>query len=153
MDQTTPNVLQDFEHEINLEPVSTGSRFVNYLIDVIVFYAIAFGVGLVIGAVMYSSDTDFDPDTMTSSMGLQYLISFVLFLAYYTFFETVTKGRTVGKMVTGSVAVKEDGSQLTAKDAFLRSLCRLIPFEPFSALFGRPWHDSITKTMVVKKQK
>jgi hypothetical protein len=40
---------------------------------------------------------------------------------------------------------------LTFKDALLRSLCRLIPFEVFSG-FGVPWHDSLTNTMVVKKR-
>jgi hypothetical protein len=36
----------------------------------------------------------------------------------------------------------------------LRSLCRLIPFEPFSFLGSdaRGWHDSITKTRVVRKK-
>jgi uncharacterized RDD family membrane protein YckC len=59
-------------------------------------------------------------------------------------------GRTLGKLITGSKAVREDGTSLTWKDACLRSLSRMVPFEPFSALGGAPWHDRWTKTTVVR---
>jgi hypothetical protein len=51
-------------------------------------------------------------------------------------------------MITGTKAVNHDGSNISAKTAFLRTLCRLVPFEPFSA-FGIPWHDSWTHTHVI----
>jgi uncharacterized RDD family membrane protein YckC len=61
------------------------------------------------------------------------------------------RGQTLGKLFTGTRAIRTDGEELTFKDALLRSLCRLIPFEVFSG-FGVPWHDSLTITMVVKKR-
>jgi len=88
--------------------------------------------------------------TMPSVMP-NFLISFIVIISYYTVLEGATKGRTLGKFVTGTVAVKQDGSAITWKDAFLRSLCRLVPFEPFSALGRMPWHDKWTKTIVIKK--
>ena len=36
------------------------------------------------------------------------------------------------------------------EDAFMRSLCRLIPFDPLSAFAGHPWHDELSKTKVIK---
>jgi uncharacterized RDD family membrane protein YckC len=62
-----------------------------------------------------------------------------------------TKGRTLGKLITGTAAVKDDGTALTFKDVLLRSVCRLIPFEPISILFGGFWHDTLAHTMVIKK--
>ncbi len=47
----------------------------------------------------------------------------------YTLLEGAAKGKTLGKLITGTRALKIDGSNLTWKDAFLRSLCRIVPFE------------------------
>ena len=154
MEQTNPDLLQEFENVADLTPVSPGLRFVNYLIDVIAFYALSFVFATLFfvgaaGAGAYDSAYDREPDGQLVFTFLYLLIV----LAYYTLFEYFAKGRTLGKMATGTVAVREDGSNLTLKDAFLRSLCRLIPFEPFSAFGSRPWHDSITKTLVIKKPK
>jgi hypothetical protein len=44
---TTPDLLQEFEDAVDLVPVSPGLRFVNYLIDLIAFYAVSFIVGMI----------------------------------------------------------------------------------------------------------
>lgn len=154
MDQTNPDLLKELEQEIYLEPASQGARFANYIIDLIFFYAFMFALGALLGVILYSQDAtmEYESDSFSDSV-LEYLIAVLLIVIYYTLLEGLTKGRTIGKMITGTVAVKEDGSPLTVKEAFLRSLCRIIPFEPFSGLGARPWHDSITKTFVVKKSK
>jgi uncharacterized RDD family membrane protein YckC len=151
MEQTTPDMLHEFEEQVNLEPVTAGIRFVNYIIDVIAFYALIFGASLLYFTALYNQTGSLDEDEVGD--GMSYLIALVVIVGYYTVLEGATKGRTLGKLATGTVVVKEDGSPITFKDAFLRSLSRLVPFEPFSALGGRPWHDSWTNTMVVKKTK
>ncbi|MBS1653790.1 MAG: RDD family protein [Bacteroidetes bacterium] len=80
---------------------------------------------------------------------LGYIIMIFNYIVYYTFCEKVFKGHTLGKLITGTRAIREDGEELTFKDAILRTLSRLVPFEPFTG-FGTPWHDSWTKTRVVK---
>jgi uncharacterized RDD family membrane protein YckC len=150
MEQTNPDYLQDIEKDLYLEPVSAGLRFANYLIDVVAFYIIAAIVGGIWGVSMAARGASSVEDAQ-GSVGMLYLVSFALFIAYYTVFEGATNGRTLGKLVTKTVVVKANGGPITFKDAFLRTLCRFIPFEPFSAFGGRPWHDTITKTMVVKK--
>ena len=67
-------------------------------------------------------------------------------------FEKLFKGYTVGKLITGTRAIREDGKELTFKNAILRSLSRMVPFEPFSAFGGSPWHDRWTKTRVIKSR-
>ena len=78
------------------------------------------------------------------------MIIIVNYLVYYTLCEKLFRGQTLGKLITGTKSLRTDGEELTFKDALLRSLCRLVPFEVFSG-FGVPWHDSWTNTMVVKK--
>ena len=159
MNQATneTNLLQDVEQQIYLEPASKGSRFANYLIDVIVFYVFIFLFGIIYGIMLVSSGEQVDDSVLTQETGnavmIQYLVAIIIIVGYYTIMEGATKGRTIGKFITGTQVVKEDGSQITWKDAFLRSLSRLVPFEPFSALGTTPWHDSWTNTTVIKKPK
>ncbi len=154
MDQTNPNLLQEFETTVNLVPVSPGLRFVNYLIDVIALYAISFLAGMLfaIGAYNAGAYDNLEPSEDGGGLQLLLLLSWILIVfGYYTLFEYFAKGRTLGKMATGTVVVREDGSAPTFKDAFMRTLCRFIPFEVFSAFGYRPWHDSLTHTLVIKK--
>ncbi len=156
MDQQTPDLLQEFENTVDLVPVSPGLRFVNYLIDLIAFYAVSFIVGMLWAAAIATGTYNYNDEIATNPgyMQLYLMLGWILIIVvYYTLFEFFAKGRTLGKMATGTVAVREDGSNLTFKDAFLRTLCRLIPFEPFSAFGYRPWHDSLTRTMVIKRRK
>jgi hypothetical protein len=52
---------------------------------------------------------------------------------------------------TQAGADKRFGNYLIDRIAFLRSLSRLVPFEPFSALKkpSYPWHDRWTRTLVI----
>ena len=156
MSETNPDLLQEFENVVDLKPVSPGLRFVNYLIDIIAFYAIASVVGILFAVAAVGAATYEDDNTIDSGGTLQLVLLFAwlaIIFGYYTLFEYFAKGRTLGKMATGTVAVREDGSNLTFKDAFLRTLCRFIPFEFISAFGYRPWHDSLTKTLVIKRIK
>jgi uncharacterized RDD family membrane protein YckC len=136
------DLLTDVEKEINLVPVSAGIRFADYLIDMVIFYILFVAVLLLLRSFISDSDGI-----------LLYIISYTLFVAYYTLIEGATNGRSVGKLITGSKAVKEDGTAITWNDALLRSLTRIVPFEPFSAFGSNPWHDRWTHTKVVKNDR
>lgn len=136
-----PDLLGEIHEELNYEAVSTGTRFVNYLIDLVVYYILSFTSAYIFAAVL-------PLDNQVLALGFSY----VVYLFYFTFMEGATGGRTVGKIITGSKAVKEDGDTFTWNDALMRSLSRMVPFEPFSALDGHPWHDRWTKTKVVKSK-
>jgi uncharacterized RDD family membrane protein YckC len=80
-----------------------------------------------------------------------YSIAMLNHLIYYSICEKAFKGYTLGKLITGTRAIRDDGEELTFKDAFLRSLSRLVPFEALSIWFGSGlWHDTWTKTKVIK---
>lgn len=155
--EETQNFLQDVEQELNLEPASKGARFANYIIDILAFYALAFVIGLIYGAVLLSGatsmdGTELDEGNVGTATLMIYVITFAVLIAYYTIMEATTNGRTIGKFVTGTQALQKDGSRITWQKALVRSLVRLVPFEPLVALFSEPWHDSWTNTVVVKKR-
>lgn len=144
MEQT--NLLNEFS-EPTFEYASAGQRFVNYLIDLIIFYVLMFIVGIFIGVAAVAGLTSIESVAVTI---LTYIFAIAFFLLYYTLLEG-SKGKTLGKLVSKTKVVTEDGSPMTYSKAFLRSLSRLVPFEPLSVFFGlKMWHDQWTNTMVIK---
>ncbi len=79
-----------------------------------------------------------------------YLVNIIVYITYICLSEKLGHGRSLGKLVTHTVAIQKNGAPLRWRDALTRSLCRVIPFEIFSALAGYPWHDKWTNTRVVK---
>ncbi|WP_299821699.1 RDD family protein [uncultured Pontibacter sp.] len=139
--ETNDPFLFDDEAE-PLYEVSKTRRFLNYLIDVVAFYALA----LIIGVVLGLTGMQFILEAINETV-LGIIIIFVYFWGMESIF-----GQTIGKMFTGSIVVTEDGEEVTTMHAFKRTLCRLIPFEPLSFLGSGPgWHDTISKTRVVRK--
>lgn len=147
---------QPFEQEQEYQLASKGKRFANYIIDIISFYLFAI-IGGVVWALV-SPDTAAsafeevgNPDDTTSG-AIEQVLGIVMLLGYYTIMEGAFNGKTIGKYLTKTRALREDGSSLGWDKAFVRSLCRLIPFEGFSYLGSNllGWHDTISKTMVVE---
>ena len=144
--------------EIHLVPATTGQRFLNYLIDNLL---LQYGLSMLTGMAVRTLLAVFFPDYMLelsqsddtwALLPVAYLVVIVNYVVYYTICEKAFKGYTLGKLITGTRAIREDGNELTFKDALLRSLSRLVPFEVFSAFGGYPWHDSWTKTRVIKSR-
>jgi len=141
---------QSLLSEIEFTPVlaSSGKRFLNYLIDLIVFYFLIFSYGL-FGAAM-----GFDHINSDNSV-LLYLIVYLIRIGYYSLCEIIFNGRTIGKFITGTKAVNDSGTEMEPKTVVLRTLSRIVPFEPFSALGDppNPWHDRWTNTYVIDVRK
>jgi uncharacterized RDD family membrane protein YckC len=137
---------------------STGQRLLNLLIDgILIQYALAFISGIVMGMILMILAPGFAADFLGRQEAIGFLLTsyalmFFNFMVYHTICERCCNGYTLGKRITGTKAVRTDGTSLTWKDAFLRSLSRMVPFEPFSALSGAPWHDRWTGTTVVKSR-
>ena len=155
-----PQESQLFAEDFLIERADKGQRLANYIIDLIFVYVIIFVVGFIVGIFYYSSRSIEQYNEYTPTSGNQdgavqlllYLAFLVSFIIVYTLLEGGLKGKTIGKYITKTRAVKLDGSKITWKDALLRSLSRIVPFEPFSGLGDNLWHDSWTNTMVVKEK-
>lgn len=131
----------------SLNLASSGQRFGTYLIDLIVFYAISFVLGAVIGLL---GATDGGLLSTESTIAIQ-VVTWVAFFAYYIIMEGAT-GRTFGKMAVGTRVVYANGEKPTYWSAFTRTLSRMVPFEAFTGFSssGRMWHDKWTDTYVIR---
>jgi len=128
-------------------PASAGLRFTNFVID----YFAQVGIGIIVGIAIVAVQGEQGINTLQNIPELA--IGLPIWFAYYFFSEAATS-RTLGKLITGTKVVDENGGLPTIGQVFGRTLCRLIPFEVFS-FFGssaRGWHDSIPKTYVVKSR-
>ncbi|TBN01902.1 RDD family protein [Hyunsoonleella flava] len=135
---------------------SKGNRFAHYIVDIIIvlliFYAIL--LGPIFLYYSFAEDTtamDSFLDGIESNPLLDRLITAIVLALIYFAIESLTKGKSVGKFITKTKVVLEDGSRPSSSDFLKRSFSRMIPFEPFSFLGseGRGWHDTISKTYVV----
>ncbi|MET3027232.1 RDD family protein [Flavobacterium sp. UW10123] len=133
---------------------SDRDRFFNGIIDFVfisVFIFVFSFFVVIIGNVFQWNTYGAWVEIMISLGVVGTYLSFAII--YYLFFEGLF-GRTIGKIVTGSVVVDENGLKPSFKIIFIRNLCRLIPFEALSFLSksARFWHDSFSKTYVVEKK-
>ena len=136
---------------------TTGQRFLNWLIDnLLMRFGLSIATGSIVGFILayaapdYIERLSFDPNSFDLIL-LGVIIGYFNYIVYYTFCEKLFRGYTLGKLITGTRAIRQDGNELTFKDALLRSLSRIVPFEVFSG-FGYPWHDQWTKTIVIKSR-
>jgi uncharacterized RDD family membrane protein YckC len=130
---------------------STGKRFLNYLIDLIVFIIpIALILVWIFIPKEYSYDNYYRQNTFSHQLS-ERVVALLVYSVLYFLSEIIMKGRTIGKFITGTKAVNIDGTEMEPKTILLRSLSRVVPFEPFSALSNpcRPWHDKWTRTQVI----
>lgn len=132
---------------------SNSQRFANYIIDLIIQYALIFILMLI--AIIISTFLDSNSIflwTQNISTFESYLLFFSVMIPYYVLLETYT-ARTLAKYITKTMVVMEDGSKPDIKTSFSRTFSRIIPFEAFSFFGsnGRGWHDTISKTYVVKR--
>lgn len=120
--------------------VGGGIRFVNYLIDRIVVWVLS-----VVAMFLYMKSYQVQIGKLES-----FFLSFIIIYMYYVLFESLS-GRTLGKLITGTITVTEEGHRPTFVNILGRSLCRFIPFDALSFLGddGSGWHDSVSKTKVV----
>ncbi len=138
------------------EEATKGQRFVNYLVDnLLMRYGLSYMTGTIVGYILGTIAPEWIYSIEENSIELfllGYMIVIMNYLLYYSICEKAFRGYTLGKLISGTRAIRDDGEELTLRDAVLRSLSRAVPFEAFSGLGNRPWHDSWTKTTVVKSR-
>ncbi len=133
-------MAKPFDAAISKAPATTSQRLVNYILDRIVIFVLLLIVMALIQPVI--------------SKGPQVIISMLFSTAFYVFCELIWQ-KTPGKLASKTKVVRLDGGKPTFSQILGRSFARLIPFEPFSYLFGAypmGWHDSLSGTIVVPRE-
>lgn len=119
--------------------VSSGVRFINFLIDSIICLILILVESVIIGILNQEGLIFFG-----------YILIFGTFIGYYAFME-IKFQKTVGKFITKTKVVKMSGEKPQNGDIITRTFCRLIPFDRISFLFVKNGiHDILSKTKVVK---
>ena len=129
-----------------------GKRLANYFIDMLAYFVLSLLSGLTFG-MMYElngPNNAFLDFWIRDSLLNENITGYIFVIFYYTFSEYVFNGKTLGKLITKTRAVTLYNKRLTLKHAFLRSLCRMIPFEGISYLgsSAQGLHDKLPKTKV-----
>jgi len=123
-------------------PAGKGRRFGTLIVDYIMFFVLSFCIGLAVPFLFGDAGLHAIQSIPDVALGL------LITIAYYVFFEGIW-ARTPGKLIFGTIVVTESGNKPKLGQVFGRTLCRFIPFEAFSFLGERGWHDSIPSTYVI----
>lgn len=131
------------ETPFKVNTVHGGARFGHYILDLLIIFAVLFGLAMAgilgDGLVQYTSNSfNFQVDYE----------GFIAIFLYYMVFEA-TLGRTPGKFATNSFVIDDYGNKPDTSTIFIRTICRLVPFESLSCLVERGWHDKWSNTYVV----
>lgn len=146
------NLLQDIEQEIlSQQDATTQLRFVNYIIDLLSFYAIIIVLVLLTALTAYGGRI-FQVIESLSDLS-DFVILHVLYGFYMLIVEGVFKGKTLGKLITGTRVVHQHTSSFGWRDALRRGFMRMIPLEYVTGCVGSPFHDQWTETRVIKERK
>ena len=142
--------------KLAIVPASRWRRFFNLLIDYAAIFALSVAVVFAY-SIAYFTVYPMAQTTPMERWGslAGYVFGVVLMLAYYLPLEGLF-GCTLGKLVTGTRVVSDDGGKPSWGQVVGRTVARMIPFEAFSLLFVddariRVWHDSLPRTWVVRK--
>lgn len=126
------------KEKVDSNVVGSGIRFLNFIIDFIIWLIIA-------GSLTFPLSANNE-----NQMLFGYMIMFTTFIGYYAIME-IKFQKTIGKFVTKTRVVKVNGEKPENSDIISRTFCRLIPFDRISFLFTQNGiHDFLSKTKVVK---
>jgi uncharacterized RDD family membrane protein YckC len=134
---------------------SQGRRFLNFSIDLVIIYIIILSIGTTLNLIAEVSG-NYSLSEWVESLSLEEITvySVLIMILYYGLTEMYFS-RTLAKYFTKTIVVQIDGTKPDNKMILKRTLCRFIPFEFVSFLGSVPrgWHDTFSKTYVVKKHR
>lgn len=125
---TTDDLVTGEAVALDLPPASLGSRIGSGLVDVTVTFALL--VALVVGLAIAAARTD---EALLEVAMLAAVI--VSFLVFPTALETLTRGKSLGKLAFGLRAVRDDAGPISFHHAFVRALVGVVEIYVF---FGSP---------------
>ncbi|MGA8247310.1 MAG: RDD family protein, partial [Nocardioides sp.] len=113
---------------LDLPPASVGARIASGLIDVLALAAVGTCVLFLALVSSIHADGALQHVALVGSL-------MVVFLVYPTTVETLTRGRSPGKLALGLRVVRDDAGTVTAQQAFVRALVGIVEIY---ALSGGP---------------
>jgi uncharacterized RDD family membrane protein YckC len=148
----SPGTLAPIAKKImnNYNYTSRLKRFLNWIIDGLVVLILWISLFLLFGSIMAQYELfDRIEQDITIDLGIAIL---PIYLLYYLILEGIFK-TTVGKLITNTKLTNINGDRVNLGNVLIRTICRVIPFEPLSYLSENPvgLHDTFSNTRVLNK--
>lgn len=122
---TTDDLVTGEAVALDLPPAGVGSRIASGLIDVVAT------ILLLIAAIVVASTASFGADDAllaVAAIGT----TIVIFIVLPTTLETLTRGKSLGKMALGLRTVRDDAGPISFQHAFVRALIGFVEIYAFS---------------------
>jgi uncharacterized RDD family membrane protein YckC len=104
---------------LDLPAASVGARIASGFLDVVGTYVVAFGAFFL--AILLTARAD------AALQGVALVCAVVAaFLVYPTTVETLTRGKSLGKLALGLRVVRDDGGAVSAQHSFVRALIGIV---------------------------
>lgn len=113
---------------LDLPPATVGARMGSGLIDVAVMLTVA----VLVFFLTFVATADTDGALQHVALVCSFI---VVFLVYPTTMETITHGKSFGKLALGLRVVRDDGGTVSAQQSFVRALIGIVEIY---ALYGGP---------------
>lgn len=122
---TTDDLVTGEAVALDLPAASLGSRILSGLIDVIVT------VALLVGVILLFATASINTDAALAAVAFLGTV-IVVFLVVPTTVETLTRGKSLGKLALGLRTVRDDAGPISFQHAFVRSLIGFVEIYAFS---------------------
>jgi uncharacterized RDD family membrane protein YckC len=113
---------------LDLPPATVFARTLSCLVDVTATLVLLFGIVFLAAVSSSHADGALQHVALVGSLMLAFLV-------YPTTIETLTRGRSLGKLAFGLRVVRDDGGTVTAQQSFVRALIGIVEIYVF---FGGP---------------
>ncbi len=100
---------------LDLHPASFPTRMAAIMLDLLVLLVLLFVLGLVVGGASFFLDS-----AAAQAIGLASVVFLLVIVPAVV--ETLTRGRSLGKLALGLRVVRDDGGPIRARHAFLRAV-------------------------------
>jgi len=130
-----------------VQPVSRGTRFVNYLLDLLLYIIFSFILGFILGISGLYELMNLDAWNDT-------VLGLLLISVYYILSESIFSKSPAKYFTKTKVVMVDSREKPNLGSIFIRTLSRFIPLEPLSFLFSKNphgWHDKLSKTIVISE--
>jgi len=123
---------------LDIRVAGVGSRALARLIDAVLQFVALYGLLMVLGIVAFLGRFD---EALISALFIATLI--VVLVGYPVLMETLTRGRTIGKLILGLRVVRDDGGPVTFRQTLARALVALAVEWPGLLLAPLTWLATI----------
>ena len=145
--------MREYLRVVDQNRATKWVRLANFIIDRIIFTSSFFiigSLGVIIDTILgIQYFTELFSNFAEVNRAIDILVTAILYFLYTFLLEYFTKGRTIGKYITGTKVITTDGQIPTMYEFFIRNISRLVPFDILSFLGENGWHDSWSDTRVV----